>query len=37
VRAGQIVRWQDVTFDVRNEAIGIRREMEELFRSKASA
>jgi predicted homoserine dehydrogenase-like protein len=37
VRAGQIVRWQDMTFDVRNEAIGIRRAMEELFRSKASA
>jgi hypothetical protein len=37
VQAGQIVRWQDMTFDVRDEAIGIRRAMEELFRSKASA
>jgi predicted homoserine dehydrogenase-like protein len=32
VRAGQIVRWQDVTFDMSNEAIDIRREMEEVFR-----
>jgi predicted homoserine dehydrogenase-like protein len=37
VRAGQIVRWQDVTFDVSNEAIGIRREMEKMFRGKNSA
>jgi predicted homoserine dehydrogenase-like protein len=37
IRAGQIVRWQDVIFEVSNDAIGIRREMEELFRGKASA
>ena len=32
VRAGQAVRWQDVAFDASNQAIRIRREMEELFR-----
>jgi predicted homoserine dehydrogenase-like protein len=32
VRAGQIVRWPDVAFDARNEAIALRREMEQLFR-----
>jgi len=36
VQAGQAVRWQDVTFDVSNQAIRLRREMEEMFRGKNS-
>jgi predicted homoserine dehydrogenase-like protein len=31
VRAGQAVRWQDVTFDASNQAIRLRREMEDMF------
>jgi predicted homoserine dehydrogenase-like protein len=34
VPTGQVVRWQDVAFDARNQAIGLRREMEEIFRGK---
>ena len=37
VRAGQIVRWQDVTFDADDPVIGVRREMEKMFRGKNSA
>jgi predicted homoserine dehydrogenase-like protein len=37
VRVGQAVRWQDVTFDASNQAIGLRREMEEMFRRENSA
>jgi predicted homoserine dehydrogenase-like protein len=37
VPAGQAVRWQDVTFDADNQAIRVRREMEEMFRRKNSA
>jgi predicted homoserine dehydrogenase-like protein len=34
VQAGQALRWQDVTFDANNQAICVRREMEEMFRGK---
>lgn len=37
VRAGQTVRWQDVTFDANNQAIHLRRDMEEMFRRKNSS
>ena len=37
VRAGQAVRWQDVTFDANHPAIRLRRELEEMFRGKNSA
>src|SRR5262249_16212985 len=36
VRAEQPVRWQDVTFDSRSEAVRVRHEMEEVFRGKNS-
>jgi predicted homoserine dehydrogenase-like protein len=36
VRAGEVVRWHDVAFDAENQAISIRREMEEMFREKDS-
>jgi predicted homoserine dehydrogenase-like protein len=36
VRAGQAVRWQDVTFDANNQAIRLRREMEDMFRRRNS-
>jgi predicted homoserine dehydrogenase-like protein len=36
VPAGEIVRWQDVTFDADNQAIRIRREMEAMFRGDKS-
>jgi len=37
VRAGQAVRWQDVAFDASNQAVRVRREMEEMFRRRNSA
>ncbi|HSV21684.1 MAG TPA: Gfo/Idh/MocA family oxidoreductase [Xanthobacteraceae bacterium] len=37
VRATQTVRWQDVAFDASNQAISVRREMEEMFRGKNCA
>jgi len=37
VQAGQTVRWHDVAFDASNQAISVRREMEEMFRGKNSA
>jgi len=37
VRTGQAVRWQDVTFDANDQALRVRREMEEMFRGEHSA
>jgi predicted homoserine dehydrogenase-like protein len=36
VRVGQAVCWQDVTFDANNQAIRLRRDMEEMFRREHS-
>ena len=35
VPAGRAVRWSDVAFDADQEAIRVRREMEDLFRGGA--
>ena len=35
VKAGQPVRWEDVVYDESNQAIAVRRQMENLFRSEA--
>ncbi|UST56034.1 SAF domain-containing protein (plasmid) [Comamonadaceae bacterium OTU4NAUVB1] len=37
VASGQVVRWDDVTFDASNQAIAFRREMEGVFRAETGA
>ena len=37
VAAGDVVRWADVTYDERAEAVRIRRDMEAMFGSAAAA
>lgn len=32
LKQGQVITWDDVEFDTQNEAIILRREMEELFK-----
>ena len=36
VKAGQPVRWEDVIYDESNQAIAVRRQMENLFRTEAA-